>query len=374
MVSVDIDQADAGNYVGITLEGISVSDVHPGDALVSPDTPFVTVSGSFEGYLELNSDPSIYASEWEERTFRWASGASTDVYINDIPGGYLGAGQSGAGVIVTADRPVTWYVGQKIAVVEGGTTVGYYTVTKIGTPIYTANVNGIGHPIDGRTPDECAAPEVQADAGFTAAIGWFNVTEALYLTPDTDEFKAGNQYRPFMQFTPKEGFFFSYDCLVLVNDLWGRIDSVDLDDSGRLNVYLLPETASVSEETLESLGTVRYKFGFNDEASFFDWTVSDSDGDGNTWLHSANSINPVVPHEGEGAIVSVSYDPYTGAILTPDNLIVSPYLMLPGGKAYLSFRAATANTYGEEVVSVHVSPADKPWVLNEVMAPTPVDG
>ena len=370
----DYDQVEAGEYVGVTLDGITVADVHPGDALVSPDSPFVTTTGSFEGYLELNSDPSIYASEWEERQMVWATGASVTAYIDDIPGGYLSAGRSTPGVIVRTYDPVTWYVGQKISVVDGGVTVGYYTITNIGTPIYAANVNGIGHPFEGRLLDEVAAPEVQGDAGFTAAVGWFDETEMLYLDPVTGEFKEGNLYRPFLRLTPKDGFFFSRDCLITVNGSWQRVADSYFDDRGFFDVNLLSETASVSEETLESLGRVRYRFGFNNEASFYDWTVGDTDGDGHTWMHSEATKNAVVPHEGQGAIISVSYDPTTGESYTPDNLIVSPALMLPGGKDYLSFRAATAGTYEEEIVSVYVSPVDEPWVLEEVMAPTHVYG
>ena len=81
--NMDYDQVEAGEYVGVTLGGITVADAHAGDALVSPDSPFVTTTGSFEGYLELNSNPSIYASELEERQFVWATGASVNAHIDE---------------------------------------------------------------------------------------------------------------------------------------------------------------------------------------------------------------------------------------------------------------------------------------------------
>ena len=94
---------------------------------------------------------------------------------------------------------------------------------------------------------------------------------------------------------------------------------------------------------------------FEDEAQLNDWMSLDNDGDGHNWEYFNNTgleSGRMSAHSGEGLVASASYDKSTGAILYPDNWLISPVVPLGGG---LSLWACGQDpSYAEEVFAVYV--------------------
>jgi hypothetical protein len=92
---------------------------------------------------------------------------------------------------------------------------------------------------------------------------------------------------------------------------------------------------------------------FEDEELNECWTLIDNDGDGKNWyiLHNT-ATTTYVTHSGEGIMTSASYQ---GAVLTPDNWLITPAINL-SENATLSFWVAGQDpSYASEVFSVYLS-------------------
>ncbi len=377
-----VDEASAGSAVGLELSGISVSDVHIGDAVVSKNSPLVTTSYAFEGTLSVDGVDSSYYNvpTAGTRNFFWAG--DVNAQISAIPDKWtVDKGETAEGVIVSTAHPVTWYVGQTISVRNSGLTIGTFTVTCIGKPIFNTRVNGIGRPTGGRTPAEVASPEVEDGAGgekeFSVALGWYDHTTGLFME-ENDTFRAGDVYFCMINYRANDGYFFFRGCDHMINGSGNRISGASL-----LTPYLVEgnfrlETATESFENLESLGNLVYWFDFNEKTQFDGWTCEDEDEDGSGWHHWFDDPDSSLigyNYGIDGAIMSRSYDSEKNVALTPENWTYSPDLLLPNGRVRLSFRAASwdyDNNYAE-TVAVYVRSVDDPARI-EVMKATPVYG
>jgi hypothetical protein len=96
---------------------------------------------------------------------------------------------------------------------------------------------------------------------------------------------------------------------------------------------------------------------FNDKATALqDWTNLDNDGDGRSWF-ALEKQEGFAPYEGNGALVSASYDNSYGK-LYPDNWLYTPAVSLPNAtKITLSYYVcAQDRDYPEEHYGVYISP------------------
>ena len=93
------------------------------------------------------------------------------------------------------------------------------------------------------------------------------------------------------------------------------------------------------------------------------WTIIDADGDGSTWVSSADAMAEGYGHEGSTACaLSKSYDNSIGA-LTPDNYLVSEKLWIKDGTTLTWYVAAQDANYPQEHYSVEIGKVENNnWV------------
>ena len=135
------------------------------------------------------------------------------------------------------------------------------------------------------------------------------------------------------------------------------------------------------------VGATDYNF---DDGTLMGWTNIDADGDGNVWVSSANpgiyhNATAVLSGTGHNAseayAISGSYANQTGAVLYPDNYLVSPQISAQDGALIRFYVCAQDANYAAEHYGVAVSTtgntnqADfttiQEWTLSAKNAPAP---
>ena len=105
--------------------------------------------------------------------------------------------------------------------------------------------------------------------------------------------------------------------------------------------------------------TLTYDF---DDNTMQNWTNIDADGDGNVWVSSSNpgiyhnsgvNLSGTGHNASEAYVISGSYANQTGAVLYPDNYLVSPQIALGGSISF--YACAQDNNYAAEHFGVAVS-------------------
>ena len=89
-------------------------------------------------------------------------------------------------------------------------------------------------------------------------------------------------------------------------------------------------------------------YDFEDESQFNEFTVIDSDGDGNNWYY-ANSSGIIGNGGSTGVATSASY---AGGVLTPDNWLITPKVPLGGSVSF--YACGQDPSYAAEVFAVYV--------------------
>ena len=128
-----LDEAEAGDNVGILLGNIDKSLVQRGDAMVGGKSDLVPVTG-LKGILELftrydGGRTNPISNGYMPQVFI----GTTDVTgtITGLPGGTMDPGERASGVSIELIEPTFCYIGQEVAIREGGRTVGSFIVTEI---------------------------------------------------------------------------------------------------------------------------------------------------------------------------------------------------------------------------------------------------
>ncbi|MBQ6116938.1 MAG: S8 family serine peptidase [Oscillospiraceae bacterium] len=98
------------------------------------------------------------------------------------------------------------------------------------------------------------------------------------------------------------------------------VTTVDTNAAGE---HLSADIHVTVEENNSLLG-----FYFEDEAEVRSWTFLDEDGDGYNWMWNLDTTGNFNVYEGDGIIISASYDNDTYAALHPDNWAISPAIDL----------------------------------------------
>ena len=103
------------------------------------------------------------------------------------------------------------------------------------------------------------------------------------------------------------------------------------------------------------------------------WTNIDQDGDGNSWMSTADFNGNLTAHSGDGAYISESYTSAAGA-LNPNNWLITPALNIPSTGAYVSWWVAgqdpdyVADHYEVKVSTNGTNPSDFTTIYSETIS------
>ena len=102
------------------------------------------------------------------------------------------------------------------------------------------------------------------------------------------------------------------------------------------------------------------------------WVNIDQDGDGNSWMSTADFNGNLTAHSGNGAYISESYNS-TDGILTPDNWLITPILSIPSAGAHVTWWVAgqdedyIADHYEVKVSTGSTNPSDFTSIFSETI-------
>ena len=126
-------------------------------------------------------------------------------------------------------------------------------------------------------------------------------------------------------------------------------------------------TTTVNVRDCSGVTTFPWIESFENEADLDCWTIVDNDNDGRQWQRNSSST---VARTGSYSIVSYSYQ--SGSNITPDNLLISPAIVLPDEEGFILeyYMAASSSTYCAEHISVYVSTTSD---VESILSLTPAD-
>ena len=128
-----LDEAEAGDNVGILLGDVDKTKVARGDTLIAGNSdlkPVTKLVGSFVLATRYDGGRHTPISDGYKPQFYIGTTDITGT-ITGLPNGTLEPGQRAGNVSVELIAPFFAYVGQEIAVREGGRTVGTFTVRSV---------------------------------------------------------------------------------------------------------------------------------------------------------------------------------------------------------------------------------------------------
>ena len=103
------------------------------------------------------------------------------------------------------------------------------------------------------------------------------------------------------------------------------------------------------------------------------WTNIDQDGDGHSWMSTADFNGNLTAHSGDGAYISESYTSADGA-LNPNNWLITPALTIPSTGAYVSWWVAAqdpdyaADHYEVKISTNGTNPSDFTTIYSETLS------
>ena len=122
----------------------------------------------------------------------------------------------------------------------------------------------------------------------------------------------------------------------------------------------------------DTIATFPWEEGF-ETTPLTGFTFIDADGDGNNWGIVSNTVDHFNTHNGDGVIVSASYDNDNDIALTPDNWMILPAFTLPENADEFKltwFEKGQDANYAEEYYSVYISTTGN--TVADFTATTPV--
>ena len=134
MFKKTVDEAEAGDNVGILLGDVDKSKIARGDAMVAAKSDLVPVT-KLKGTLQLYTryDGGRHTPIFDEyKPQFYVNTNDVTGTVTGLPeGGPLNPGEKANNVSVELINPTFCYIGQEITVREGGRTVGVFTVREI---------------------------------------------------------------------------------------------------------------------------------------------------------------------------------------------------------------------------------------------------
>ncbi len=233
--------------------------------------------------------------------------------------------------------------------------------------IDTIEINGFVEPAWGEAPSyDVSVPD---DAEYY-------IGEAVWLWWDGgmngDQMQSGELFNNpnrlyYMGFTvyPNEGYAFEDDVTVLINGSSEYFDAENSawdDDYGCYFVYTIDFTVegemppAPTPEPID--GDLIAGFYFEEADCLDEWTLIDSDGDGNNWksnIAEGYTSDGFDAYEGYGFIFSQSYDNNYG-VLYPDNWAITPAVEVEAleGTTFSMWAAAQDAGYASEHFGIYV--------------------
>ena len=128
-----MDEAEAGDNVGILLGNVDKDKIARGDAMVAEKSDLKAVTkliGTIELYTRYDGGRSTPIFDNYKPQFYVSTNDVTGT-VTGLPGGTLEPGQKAWNVSVELINPTFVYTGQEIAIREGGRTVGSFTVKTV---------------------------------------------------------------------------------------------------------------------------------------------------------------------------------------------------------------------------------------------------
>ena len=145
------------------------------------------------------------------------------------------------------------------------------------------------------------------------------------------------------------------------------------------NIELYTPGEEGGEDPEDPAGDLIAGWYFETEEEVAEWTFVDADQDGFNWdwnLNIGSAMNNP-SYEGEGCILSASYDNDTGAVLHPDNWAVSPEFEIPAdaASAALSYYVAPQDPdYAADHYAVYALVGEQEELLYEETITAAMDG
>ncbi|MBQ3404585.1 MAG: hypothetical protein IJG63_04095, partial [Oscillospiraceae bacterium] len=125
-----VDNAKKGDYAGIWISSDGNAKAEKGDAIVKKGSSLLTLAKSFTGTVVLSDARTTPVTKDNRFQYSYA-GCLVTASFEDLNGLDIEPGGSRGGVVLSAEHPVTWYVGQTLSIMAGGQNYGTFTITGI---------------------------------------------------------------------------------------------------------------------------------------------------------------------------------------------------------------------------------------------------
>lgn len=202
-------------------------------------------------------------------------------------------------------------------------------------------------PVADEDPDAHLAFTLENDAHYTVSRHyWRDETDN---TSYFSIFVRENTYTCCFELTPDEGYRFTENTVVFINDSMDNVSKLELKSNGTLRIWSLPTVAGMGWPA----GYLFYENFENFDPKW--WVMYDLDFDGRSWYKSVSGTDTKV-YEGEHCMVSTSPAEIDDEF-PPDDWIISHAFHCTDG-AKLSWYHCSQSTSIEEAYTVYILPSD----------------